>query len=71
MTNHGIHRRTAQERIHAKNLAHVLNDEVKRKYIQAIKRLMTQAQIYYPTDPHRSVNFRGTLPSIYNDCFSL
>ncbi|TNN16703.1 Pre-mRNA-splicing factor 18 [Schistosoma japonicum] len=37
VTNHGIHSRTAQEKIYAKNVAHVLNDETQRKYIQAIK----------------------------------
>ena len=59
MTNHGIHCRTAQEKIHAKNVAHVLNDETQRKYIQAMKRLMTQCQRIYPTDPSRCVNYMG------------
>ncbi|KAG5444899.1 Pre-mRNA-splicing factor 18 [Clonorchis sinensis] len=60
VTNHGIHSRTAQEKIHAKNVAHVLNDETQRKYIQAIKRLMTQCQKFYPSDPSKSVNYMGT-----------
>ncbi|CAL8098271.1 unnamed protein product [Calicophoron daubneyi] len=59
VTNHGIHSRTAQEKIYAKNVAHVLNDETQRKYIQAIKRLMTQCQKYFPSDPSKSVNYMG------------
>ena len=31
----GIHARTGREKIFANNLAHVLNDETQRKYIQA------------------------------------
>nr|VZI54132.1 unnamed protein product [Spirometra erinaceieuropaei] len=60
VTSHGIHSRTAQEKIHAKNVAHVLNDETQRKFIQAIKRLMTKAQIYFPADPSRCVNYMGS-----------
>ncbi|CAH8511480.1 unnamed protein product [Dicrocoelium dendriticum] len=60
VTNHGIHSRTAQEKIHAKNVAHVLNDETQRKYIQAIKRLMTQCQKYFPSDPSKCVNYMGS-----------
>ncbi|ESN93624.1 hypothetical protein HELRODRAFT_157830 [Helobdella robusta] len=55
----GIHARTGREKIFAKNVAHVLNDETQRKYIQALKRLMTQAQKYFPTDPSKSVNFES------------
>ncbi|KAH8865335.1 Pre-mRNA-splicing factor 18 [Schistosoma japonicum] len=61
VTNHGIHSRTAQEKIYAKNVAHVLNDETQRKYIQAIKRLMTQCQKFFPSDPSKSVNYMGTV----------
>ncbi|KAF8563392.1 hypothetical protein P879_10870 [Paragonimus westermani] len=60
VTNHGIHSRTAQEKIHAKNVAHVLNDETQRKYIQAIKRLMTQCQKFFPSDPSKCVNYMGS-----------
>ena len=31
----GIHARTGREKISARNVAHVLNDEIQRKYIQA------------------------------------
>ncbi len=57
VTNAGIHARPARENIFSKNVAHVLNDETQRKYIQGLKRLMTKAQEYYPTDPSRSIDF--------------
>lgn len=59
----GIHARTGREKIFAKNVAHVLNDETQRKYIQGLKRLMTQAQKCFPTDPSKSVNYE---PLEYN-----
>lgn len=33
-----IHERSAREKISADQVAHVLNDEVSRKYIQSLKR---------------------------------
>lgn len=57
----GIHARTGREKIFSKNVAHVMNDETQRKYIQALKRLMTKCQEYYPTDPSRCVEY--TKPS--------
>lgn len=51
----GIHERSAREKIFSNQVAHVLNDETQRKYIQAIKRLMTFCQKQYPTVPSRSV----------------
>lgn len=53
----GIHARTGREKIFSKNVAHVLNDETQRKYIQGLKRLMTKAQEYFPTDPSRCVEY--------------
>lgn len=44
----GIHERSGREKINSSNVAHVLNDEVSRKYIQSLKRLMTFAQTRYP-----------------------
>ena len=35
---HRIHERSAREKISADQVAHVLNDEVSRKYIQSLKR---------------------------------
>jgi len=47
----GIHERSAREKIFASQVAHVLNDESQRKWIQSIKRIMTWAQDKYkPTD---------------------
>ncbi|KFM57383.1 Pre-mRNA-splicing factor 18, partial [Stegodyphus mimosarum] len=43
----GIHARTGREKIFSKNIAHVLNDETQRKFIQALKRLMTQCQRFF------------------------
>ena len=34
----GIHARTGREKIFARNVAHVLNDETQRKYIQVFVR---------------------------------
>jgi len=53
----GIHARTGREKIFSKNVAHVLNDETQRKYIQALKRLMTKCQQFFPTDPSRCVEY--------------
>lgn len=53
----GIHARTGREKIFAQNIAHVLNDETQRKYIQALKRLMTQCQKMFTTDPSRCVEY--------------
>lgn len=53
----GIHARTGREKIFSKNVAHVLNDETQRKYIQGLKRLMTKCQEFYPTDPSKSVEY--------------
>jgi len=57
VTNSGIHARPGRERIFSKHVAHVLNDESQRKYIQGLKRLMTKCQQYFITDPSRSVDF--------------
>ncbi|ESO84399.1 hypothetical protein LOTGIDRAFT_132351 [Lottia gigantea] len=55
----GIHARTGREKISSRYVAHVLNDETQRKYIQALKRLMTQAQKLFPTDPSKSFNYKS------------
>lgn len=53
----GIHARTGREKIFSKNVAHVMNDETQRKYIQGLKRLMTKCQDFFPTDPSRCVEY--------------
>lgn len=55
----GIHARTGREKIFSQNIAHVLNDETQRKYIQALKRLMTQCQYFFPTDPSKCVEYNA------------
>ncbi|KAK2710512.1 hypothetical protein QYM36_011892 [Artemia franciscana] len=53
----GIHARPGREGIFSQKVAHVLNDETQRKYIQGLKRLMTRCQIFFPTDPSRCVEY--------------
>ncbi|KAK8844000.1 hypothetical protein IAR55_006793 [Kwoniella newhampshirensis] len=50
VTSVGIHERSAREKIGQDNIAHVLNDEVSRKYIQAVKRLLTFSQTIRPPE---------------------
>ena len=61
VTSVGIHERSAREKIsHVMNgAAHVMNNEATRKYLQALKRLLTFMQRAHPTDPSRSVEFDG------------
>ena len=56
----GIHARTGHEKIFSKNVAHVMNDETQRKYVQGLKHLMTKGQQYFPTDPSRCVEYTAT-----------
>jgi pre-mRNA-splicing factor 18 len=51
----GIHARAAREKIGEDKIAHVMNDEKSRKYIQGIKRLVTLAQRHFPTDPSKMI----------------
>ncbi|CAN8073420.1 unnamed protein product [Agarophyton chilense] len=44
----GIHARAAREKIGEDKIAHVMNDEQTRKYIQAVKRLITVAERNIP-----------------------
>ncbi|CAM4789402.1 unnamed protein product [Rotaria magnacalcarata] len=53
----GIHPRPGREKIASKHVAHVLNDETQRKYIQAVKRLVSRAQRLFPNDPSRCVDY--------------
>jgi hypothetical protein len=41
-----IHERSAREKISSDQVAHVLNDEVSRKYIQSLKRCVLQAILH-------------------------
>lgn len=51
----GIHARAAREKIGEDKIAHVMNDERTRKYIQAVKRLLTVAQQHYPTKASKRI----------------
>ena len=51
----GIHERGGRDRIMSNKVAHVMNDEMMRKYITSIKRLMKYAQTKFPTDPSKMV----------------
>jgi len=46
----GIHERSAREKLHEsdKNAAHIMSDEMTRKYLQSIKRLLSFAQTRWP-----------------------
>ncbi|XP_012692828.1 pre-mRNA-splicing factor 18 isoform X2 [Clupea harengus] len=55
----GIHARTGREKIFSKHVAHVLNDETQRKYIQGLKRLMTICQKHFSTDPSKCVEYKA------------
>ena len=44
----GIHERSGREKIYSDHVAHVLNDETARKYIQGIKRTITWCRAHYP-----------------------
>ena len=49
-TLYSIHERSAREKIFSAQVAHVLNDETTRKWIQSIERLMTFCQTKYPPE---------------------
>lgn len=52
----GIHERSAHEKINTGSVAHALNDEVTRKWIQSIKRLMTFCQkVHPPSDSSKAM----------------
>jgi pre-mRNA-splicing factor 18 len=55
VTSVGIHERAGRSKIFSAQIAHVLNDETARKYIQSIKRLMTFCQHKRPNVPSKNV----------------
>ncbi|KAF2148344.1 hypothetical protein K461DRAFT_271862 [Myriangium duriaei CBS 260.36] len=48
----GIHERSAREKLHEsdKNAAHIMSDEITRKFLQSIKRCLSFAQTRWPPD---------------------
>ncbi|XP_051830224.1 pre-mRNA-splicing factor 18-like [Antechinus flavipes] len=55
----GIHARTGREKIFSKHVAHVLNDETQRKFIQGLKRLMTLCQMHFSAHPSKCVEYNA------------
>ncbi|KAK9139802.1 hypothetical protein Scep_009483 [Stephania cephalantha] len=55
----GIHERSAREKIYTNSVAHIMNDETTRKYLQSVKRLMTFCQRKYPAMPSKAVEFNS------------
>ena len=52
----GIHERQGRQHLREAKVAHVMNDETQRKYLQSVKRLMTFAQSALPPDgPSKAV----------------
>mmetsp|Transcript_21467 Transcript_21467/g.59063 ORF Transcript_21467/g.59063 Transcript_21467/m.59063 type:complete len:374 (-) Transcript_21467:449-1570(-) len=48
ITGTGVHERQGRQHIREAKVAHVMNDETQRKYLQSVKRLMTYAQRALP-----------------------
>jgi len=48
ITGTGIHERQGRQHLRESKVAHVMNDETQRKYLQSVKRLMTFAQRALP-----------------------
>ncbi|KAJ9270010.1 hypothetical protein DTO271D3_9210 [Paecilomyces variotii] len=47
----GIHERSAREKLHGdNNTAHIMSDEITRKFLQSIKRCLSFAQVRWPPD---------------------
>jgi len=51
----GIHERSGRSRIFKSQVAHILNDDNTKKYLQSVKRIMSLVQRIYPTNPSNSV----------------
>jgi len=51
----GIHERAGRSKINTGQIAHILNDDCTRKFIQCVKRLITYWQIKNPIDPSQMV----------------
>uniref|UniRef100_A0A7S0J483 Pre-mRNA-splicing factor 18 n=1 Tax=Calcidiscus leptoporus TaxID=127549 RepID=A0A7S0J483_9EUKA len=52
----GIHERQGRQHIRESKLAHIMNDETQRKYLQSVKRLLTFAQRALPANPSKMVS---------------
>ena len=63
VTQVGIHSRGGRENIESSKQAHVLNDETTRKFIHAMKRLMTYCQHVFISDPSKSTEYNAMAES--------
>ena len=52
----GIHERSAREKISTNRVAHIMNDETTRRYLQSINRLITLCEPRYLTQSHYPEN---------------
>jgi len=53
----GVHERQGRQHIREDKVAHVMNDETMRKYLQSVKRLLTFGQrVQPPTGPSKQVS---------------
>jgi pre-mRNA-splicing factor 18 len=51
----GIHERSGRSRIYKSQVAHILNDDNTKKYLQSVKRIMSLVQKKSPNAPSSSV----------------
>ena len=51
----GIHERTGRSRIYNSQVAYILNDDITKKYLQSVKRVMSFIQRNHPKHPSQSV----------------
>jgi hypothetical protein len=51
----GIHERSGRSKIYKSQVAHILNDENTKRYLQSVKRIITLVQRRNPTTPSNSV----------------
>lgn len=55
LTMVGIHERSGRSRIYTSQIAYILNDDITKKYLQSVKRVMTFIQRRYPQCPSKCV----------------
>ena len=55
LTMVGIHQRTGKSSIAPTQVAYILNDEITKKYLQSIRRILSFLQIRYNISPSQSV----------------
>ena len=61
ITGTGIHERQGRQHLREDKVAHVMNDETQRKYLQSVKRLMTFAQKALPPDAPSKCVLNGSM----------